>query len=50
MQVANGGWGFAHILERVLDGFRWAGLSGADIDQLLIHTPRRLLTFGEPTA
>jgi phosphotriesterase-related protein len=50
MQLANGGWGFAHIQERVLDGFRWAGLSDADIDQLLIHTPRRLLTFVEPSA
>lgn len=50
MLVANGGWGLAHLLERVLDGFRWAGLSDADVDQLLIGTPRRLLTFVAPTA
>ena len=49
MLVANGGWGFAHLLERVLDGFRWAGLSDADIDQLLVLTPRRLLTLAAPT-
>jgi phosphotriesterase-related protein len=50
MLVANGGWGFAHLLERVVDGFRWAGMSDTDIDQLFIGTPRRLLTFVEPTA
>ena len=49
MLVANGGWGFAHLLERVVDGFRWAGLSDADVDQLLIHTPARLLAFSAPT-
>jgi phosphotriesterase-related protein len=50
MLVANGGWGFAHLLERVADGFRWAGMSDADIDQLFIGTPGRLLTFVEPAA
>ena len=49
MLVANGGWGFAHIVERVLDGFRWAGLGDSDLEQLLVGTPRRLLTFVEPT-
>jgi len=48
MLVANGGWGFAHLLERVVDGFRWAGLSDGDIDQLFIHTPARLLAFIAP--
>lgn len=50
MLVANGGWGFAHLLERVLDGFRWAGMSDDDIDQLLVRTPQRLLAFVEPSA
>jgi len=50
MQSANGGWGFTHLLERVPDGFRWAGLSDADIEQLLVGTPRRLLAFVAPTA
>lgn len=50
MLVANGGWGFAHLLERVLDGFRWAGMSDDDIDQVLIRTPQRLLAFVEPSA
>ena len=50
MLVANGGWGFAHLLERVVDGFRWAGLSHRDVEQLLVNTPRRLLTFVEPAA
>lgn len=48
MQVANGGWGFGHLLERVSDGFRWAGFSDGDIETLFVHTPRRLLTFVEP--
>jgi phosphotriesterase-related protein len=48
MLVANGGWGFAHLLERVVDGFRWAGLSEDDVDALFIRTPRRLLTFVAP--
>jgi phosphotriesterase-related protein len=50
MLVANGGWGFAHLLERVLDGFRWAGMSDADINQVLVATPRRLLAFVAPAA
>jgi phosphotriesterase-related protein len=50
MLVANGGWGFDHLLERVRDGFRWAGLSDDDIEQIYTRTPRRLLTFVEPTA
>jgi phosphotriesterase-related protein len=49
MQVANGGWGFDHLLERVRDGFRWAGLSDDDIETIYIRTPRRLLTFVSPS-
>jgi phosphotriesterase-related protein len=48
MLVANGGWGFAHLLERVRDGFRWAGLSDDEIEAIYARTPRRLLTFVEP--
>jgi phosphotriesterase-related protein len=50
MLVANGGWGFGHLLERVVDGFRWAGLSDDNVEQLLVRTPRRLLAFVDPTA
>jgi phosphotriesterase-related protein len=50
MLVANGGWGFAHLLERVVDGFHWAGLSQDDVEQLFVRTPRRLLAFVTPTA
>ncbi len=50
MLVTNGGWGFGHLLERVVDGFKWAGLSDDDVDQLFVRTPRRLLTFVAPTA
>jgi phosphotriesterase-related protein len=50
MLVANGGWGFDHLLERVRDGFRWAGLSDNEIETIYVGTPRRLLTFVEPTA
>ena len=49
MFAANGGWGFAHLLERVWDGFRWAGMSERDIETMFVDTPRRLLTFVEPT-
>ena len=45
MLVANGGWGFAHLLERVVEGFRWAGLGDPEIETLFVDTPRRLLTF-----
>ena len=48
MLVAHGGWGFAHLLERVVDGFRWAGLRDTEIDALFVATPTRLLTFVEP--
>jgi phosphotriesterase-related protein len=50
MLVANGGWGFAHLLERVVDGFRWAGLGDSDVETLFVDTPRRLLTFVGPAA
>ena len=49
MQIANGGWGFSHLLERVRDGFRWAGMSDREIETLFVDNPRRLLTFVAPT-
>ena len=49
MLVANGGWGFDHLLERVRDGFRWAGLSDEDVETIYVRTPRRLLTFVAPS-
>ena len=49
MLVANGGWGFAHLLERVWDGFRWAGMAEREIETMFVDTPRRLLTFVEPS-
>lgn len=45
MQTHFGGHGYAHILERVVPGFRARGVSEEAIDTMLIDNPRRLLTF-----
>jgi phosphotriesterase-related protein len=43
--VTYGGAGYAHIVTNVVPLMRQAGMQQAEIDQLLIHTPRRLLTL-----
>jgi phosphotriesterase-related protein len=43
MLTHYGGHGYAHILRRVVPGFRWAGFSEADVDTVLVANPRRLL-------
>jgi phosphotriesterase-related protein len=48
MTATYGGWGYAHILRRVVPGFLALGLSQADVDTILVANPRRLLTFVEP--
>jgi phosphotriesterase-related protein len=40
-----GGEGYQHIIERVVPIMRRKGLSEADVDQILIGTPQRLLTL-----
>ena len=40
-----GGHGYAHIFANVVPLMHERGFSQAEIDQLLVHTPRRLLTF-----
>jgi phosphotriesterase-related protein len=42
---AYGGEGYQHILEHVVPVMRRKGLSGAQIDQILIENPRRALTI-----
>jgi phosphotriesterase-related protein len=40
-----GGWGYGHIHKRVLPLMRRRGFSEAEIQEILVDTPRRLLTF-----
>ncbi len=40
-----GGWGYAHIHRRVLPLMRRRGFSEAEIAEIMVETPRRLLTF-----
>jgi phosphotriesterase-related protein len=40
-----GGEGYQHVIEHVVPIMRRKGLSEADVDQILIDTPRRLLTL-----
>lgn len=42
---AYGGCGFAHIPRNIVPAMRRLGFRKAEIDQILIETPRRLLTF-----
>jgi phosphotriesterase-related protein len=48
MTVRHGGWGYAHILRRVVPGMLVLGLTQADVDAILIHNPARLLAFAAP--
>jgi phosphotriesterase-related protein len=48
MQVRYGGWGYAHILRRVVPGMRALGLSNDDVHAILVHNPARLLAFAAP--
>jgi phosphotriesterase-related protein len=47
--VRHGGWGYAHILRRVVPGFLALGIAQADIDAILVANPARLLTFIQPS-
>ncbi|MBM3271579.1 MAG: aryldialkylphosphatase [Candidatus Sericytochromatia bacterium] len=40
-----GGHGYGHIFENVLPMMRARGFSEAEIDAIIVHNPRRLLTF-----
>ncbi len=48
MTATYGGWGFAHILRRVVPGMRQLGLTDDAIDGILVRTPARLLAFVAP--
>ena len=50
MMVTYGGWGYGHILERIVPRFRKAGLGEEQIRALLVDNPRRLLPFVAPQA
>jgi len=40
---AHGGPGYAHLVERIAPRLRASGLGDAELDLLLVHTPRRIL-------
>ena len=48
-RVCWGGWGYAHIPTYVLPMMRKRGLSDAQIRQITVETPRRLLCFVQAT-
>jgi phosphotriesterase-related protein len=43
-----GGFGYAHVIENIVPLLRDYGVSQDTIDQMLVETPKRLLTFDEP--
>src|SRR5438045_7180476 len=45
MTVAYGGWGYAHILRRVVRGFLALGVSQAALEEILVAYPARRLSF-----
>jgi len=48
MTVRYGGWGYAHILRRVVPGMLAIGLSRDDVDAILVRNPAWLLAFVAP--
>jgi phosphotriesterase-related protein len=40
-----GGHGYGHLLENAVPLMLRRGLTIDDVDQMLVHTPRRLLAF-----
>ena len=43
-----GGEGYQHIISHVIPVMLRKGLSTADVDQILVQTPRRMLTLADP--
>ncbi len=48
MMEKYGGWGYAHILKRIVPRFRKIGLGEAELQAMLVENPRRLLPFVAP--
>ncbi len=48
MMEKFGGWGYAHILKRIVPRFRKVGLGEAELNAMLVENPRRLLPFVAP--
>lgn len=46
----NGGRGFAHLPERVVPALRERGVGAAQLEELLVAAPRRLLDIAAPAA
>lgn len=45
MRMAYGGYGYAHIMRDVLPLFRKEGISGDEIEVMLVENPKRILQF-----
>lgn len=43
-----GGYGYSHLLDNVAPLMRTMGFADSEVDALLIHNPRRFLTFDDP--
>lgn len=48
MAVERADWHFHHILDVVLPALRERGVSEADIDQMMVHNPARIMEPGAP--
>jgi predicted metal-dependent phosphotriesterase family hydrolase len=40
-------WGYSYLLGKFLPDAQKAGLAPAEIEQMLVHTPRRVLAGGQ---
>jgi phosphotriesterase-related protein len=45
LQVANGGYGFAHILNNLVPKFRSYGITDEEIHTIMVENPKRLFPF-----
>ena len=48
--VANGGWGYAHILEHVVPRFLANGISDSEIKAVMVTNPRRVFPLSQQEA
>jgi phosphotriesterase-related protein len=43
-----GGYGYAHLLRNILPRLRLLGVAEADLEQMTVHNPRRVLALQAP--
>jgi phosphotriesterase-related protein len=44
-----GGYGYGHILRTIVPQLRWLGVADADIERMMVDTPRRMVTWIDPS-